>query len=133
MDEAERQSLEAELQEQLQQEHQERLAKTGTRARRGVNRSEEYERMVVAKELRERFYEEHGYVRYTNSRGETEWLLPDEAERRQKSRRRRRKSRKKHSAQAPVDREPFSGRTWALLAAAALFLSVFLGYFVLRG
>lgn len=133
MDEAERLSLEAEVQAQLKLEHQERVAKTSARPRRGGNHSEEYERMVVAKELRERFYQENGYVQYRNSRGEMEWLLPEEAERRRKVRSRRRKKHKRSAPPSPSDREPFTPRTWALLASAALFLSFFLGYFVLRG
>lgn len=131
MDEEERQRIEQELREQLEQEHQDRVSKASTRGKPRASRSEEYERAVVAKELRERFYEEKGYVRYKNSRGEVEWLLPEEAERRKQARKRRkrRKRPKGHSG----EREPLSPVAWGVLILGFLTLGLFLGYFVLRG
>jgi hypothetical protein len=66
----------------------------------------ERERARLVLETRQRFYEDRGYVSYTNSRGEVEWLLPDEAARRI----RRRDRHNRHLAQSSEAR-----RRWVLL------------------
>ena len=131
LNEEQRQRFEEELRHQLEEEHRERVAKTGARSKRAPERSEEYQRAVVAKELRERFYEEKGYVQYKNSRGEVEWLLPDEAARRKEARKRRK--RRKRGATRGSPREALTPLAWALLIVGFLMLGLFLGYYVLRG
>ncbi len=52
---------------------------------------EERLRLKIKEEEEEKFYTERGYVKYINRHGETEWITPEEAEKR-KARRRMKKS-----------------------------------------
>ncbi len=84
------------LREEIRRKLEERLA----REQKIKSKSEEARRRQLEERLRakireeeeEKFYTEHGYVKYINRHGEVEWLPKEEAERRRGSRRKRRPS-----------------------------------------
>ncbi|MCK6524881.1 hypothetical protein L6R49_26050 [Myxococcota bacterium] len=109
MTEQERETLARQTLLQLEEDHARRVARISTVTREEEVRKAsdaERERARLVLETRQRFYEERGYVSYTNSRGEIEWLLPDEAARRI----RRRERHNRHLAQTSEAR-----RRWILL------------------
>lgn len=85
------------------EERLERLKRQKTSFEEGRQKSlEERLRQQIREEEEERFFTDRGFVRYTNHRGETEWLAPEDAEKRggrrrtrKTSSRRRRRNRRK--------------------------------------
>jgi hypothetical protein len=72
---------------QLEKEHaeakerfDERKARSKDKAQARRSEKEELGEAKRQQELREQFYKENGYKRYTNSRGKVLWLLPEEYE-----------------------------------------------------
>lgn len=72
---------------QLEKEHaeakerfEERKARSKDKAQARKSEKEELGEAKRQQELREQFYKENGYKRYTNSRGKVTWLLPEEYE-----------------------------------------------------
>ncbi len=110
MTEQERETLARQTLLQLEEDHARRVARLTTVSREEESRKAsdaERERSKLVLETRQRFYEERGYVSYTNSRGEVEWLLPDEAARRI----RRRDRHNRH-----LEKSSEARRRWVLLA-----------------
>ena len=126
MTEQERETLARQTLLQLEEDHARRVARLTTVSREEESRKAsdgERERARLVLETRQRFYEERGYISYTNSRGEVEWLLPDEAARRT----RRRDRHNRHLAQSSEAR-----RRWVLLGVTVgCFLLGALGLMVL--
>lgn len=72
---------------QLEQEHadakerfEERKARSKGKAEARQSEKQELGEAKRQQALRETFYKENGYKRYTNSRGKVTWLLPEEYE-----------------------------------------------------
>ncbi len=83
-----REEIRKKLEERLRRE-QKIKSQTEESRRRQL---EERLRAKIREEEEERFYTEHGYVKYINRHGEVEWLPEEEAERRRKTRRKRKPS-----------------------------------------
>ncbi|MBN1337613.1 MAG: hypothetical protein JXB39_16800 [Deltaproteobacteria bacterium] len=84
-DEADLKELEARMRAELEQEHARRIEEFQRRREdaheRGADHREQKrtEKLTLMKaEVRRRFYEEKGYQRYTDSRGQETWLPPEE-------------------------------------------------------
>jgi hypothetical protein len=84
---------------ELEREHAERLEKLAARKDRARLKSRERQEDLRAEsekklkaELRDRFYEEHGYVEYVDGSGRREWVPKEEYEWRMRRRKRSRKS-----------------------------------------
>lgn len=118
------------IREQLEAEHADRVAREADRQSGERERDLDKHRAQarLRREVRDAFYKEKGYVEYENSRGETVWLLPEEHERRVRSRRHR-KRRKVSPTQKlfEVGSKPW----WIMVAAGFLLLGLALGKFVL--
>lgn len=130
MTDEERQQIAEDLRRQLEQEHVERVQQQTERHARRTDRHHTPEAVIraqVEKEIREKFFEEKGYKKYENSRGEIEWLLPDEYERRMKSR----KSRKRRRSTGEADLlKPWM---WAALAIGTVLAGVMMAFALSRG
>jgi len=121
------------LRAQFEQEHEEAQRRFEERRAAGRDRAEAHrERKVRGKRLeleaveRKRFYKEHGYKRYVDSRGQEHWLLPEEYAWRQKAREARNRRNRKY-------RNMSSGRyNQLLLMGLAVLLAVALGLVLLR-
>ncbi len=92
-------ALREKILEELEREHAERLEKLASRKERARIRSRERGEELRAEsekklknELRDRFYEEHGYVEYVDGSGRREWVPKEEYEWRMRRRKRSRKS-----------------------------------------
>jgi hypothetical protein len=88
-------SLEEAIRAELEAEHLHRLedfARTRERAReRGrekLDERREVDSVELRKKMREEFYKEKGYVRYTDSRGREKWIPAEESEWRSRVRQR---------------------------------------------
>ncbi len=121
----ERAALEAEMRQQLEEEHAQRLRqleerRASARARREARGAGARQVAVteLQQELRERFYKEKGYRLYTDSTGREVWLTPEEFAVR--SRRRKERKRPMH------DQELGQRRIWYVYGAIAV-LAVVLG------
>lgn len=96
MTDEERRAVEDRLRAELEADHRRRVEQATApspleQAAREEAARRERERLEA--EVREAFYLEKGYKRYENSRGQIEWLLPDEYERRMRRRKRTRSPR----------------------------------------
>ncbi len=80
--------------EQKEREHKQRAESEKSRL------LEERMRAKIKEEETEKYYSEKGYVKYKNRHGETEWLLPEEAEKRQSRRRSTGRSKQSRKAKA---------------------------------
>jgi hypothetical protein len=85
--------------EELEQEHAERLEKLAHRKQRAHERTEERKQALRAHgtkklrdEIRDRFYDEKGYVEYVDASGRREWVPKEEYEWRMRRRKRSRRS-----------------------------------------
>jgi hypothetical protein len=85
--------------DELEQEHAERLEKLASRKRRAKERTEERKEALrlegtkkLRDELRDRFYDEKGYVEYVDASGRHEWVPKEEYEWRMRRRKRSRRS-----------------------------------------
>jgi hypothetical protein len=128
---AESASLEASIRAELEAEHLERLeefARTRERARaRGRERAaqrDEVESAELRRRLREEFYREKGYVRYTDSRGREKWIPAEESEWRSRVRQRN----NRHGGNALTQ---FVGRhrqaaVWLLVVLGAVGVGLYL-------
>jgi hypothetical protein len=117
---------------EVAQEHERRTAaaaeqKSTTehkKAERTRSGREELEREAEIARLRlkvrEEFWQERGYVAYTDSRGTRLWLTPDEYEERMARRKRRRKP-------------TFAKNPWEAVPKRAVFVAIVLGLAVLVG
>ncbi len=74
-----------------QREKKERQIKEKAEEQRR-NQLEDRLRLKIKEEEEEQFYTGRGYVKYVNRHGETEWIQPEEADRRKASRRTRKSS-----------------------------------------
>ena len=95
----EEEGLRKKILDELEQEHAERLEKLDHRKQRARDRSEE--RLHVARaegakklrdEIRDRFYDEKGYVEYVDGSGRREWVPKEEYEWRMRRRKKGRRS-----------------------------------------
>lgn len=130
MTEEERQQLASTLREQLEREHEQRLQQSVERSSRRTDRHHTPESVVRAKAeqvVREQFFTEKGYKKYENSRGEIEWLLPEEYERRMKARKNRKKRR---STDDPKLFEPWM---WAALAVGTVLAGIAMAFVLSKG
>ncbi len=98
MTEEERQEILEEMSRKLETEHERRLMAFETRRRRSQERKTgkksghpDSEKQQLWDEARLKFYKDHGYQKYVDSRGNVRWLLPEEYEYRMKRHRRRSK------------------------------------------
>jgi hypothetical protein len=96
----ERQRAEASILEELDREHARRqvgVERKRERLRgkrdREQQRQQELDNAALREQLRARYYTERGYMQYTDSRGRSMWLSPEEYEWRTKYRRRRKRDR----------------------------------------
>lgn len=80
--------IRAEIRRELERKEQENRREHRREDPESRRRQESRLRARLQREEEERFYQAHGYVRYLNRYGQTEWLKPDEARRRKQSRRR---------------------------------------------
>jgi hypothetical protein len=91
--------LRQQILEELEQEHAERLEKLEHRKQRAKVRNEDRKQALRAEgakklrdELRDRFYDEKGYVEYVDGSGRREWVPKEEYEWRMRRRKRSRRS-----------------------------------------
>lgn len=129
MTDEERRAVEAQMRADLEADHQKRLGRLGEpspmeEAARAELARRERER--VEAEVREAFYLEKGYKPYENSRGQTEWLLPEEYDKRM-----RRRKRDRTRPKGP-DRAAGWGEL-ALALAISLGVGVLISLVLLRG
>jgi hypothetical protein len=85
--------------DELEQEHSERLEKLAHRKQRARARTEERKQELrvegtkkLRDEIRDRFYDEKGYVEYVDGSGRREWVPKEEYEWRMRRRKRSRRS-----------------------------------------
>lgn len=122
--------LREQILEELEQEHAERLEKLAHRKQRARERIEVRKEAVRAQgtkklreEVRDRFYDEKGYVEYVDGSGRREWVPKEEYEWRM---RRRKKSRRSDLPMSNRMRE-------VVVTAVALVIVVLIGIvFVLK-
>ena len=126
----EEEELRKKILDELEQEHAQRLEKLDHRKQRARDRNEERMHVLRAEgtkklrdEIRDRFYDEKGYVEYVDGSGRREWVPKEEYEWRM---RRRKKSRRSDL--------PMSKRMREVVATAvALVIVVLIGIvFVLK-
>ena len=98
LDDAE-EELREKLLEELEQDHAERLEKLAHRKQRAKERTEERKHAIrlqgtkqLRDEVRDRFYDEKGYVEYVDGSGRREWVPKEEYEWRMRRRKRSRRS-----------------------------------------
>jgi len=96
--------IEQEALAQLEEEHRRRIvsmerrrSRAQERRSRGTNNGEEAAIHDIQDRVRQQFYEEHGYKRYVDSRGNAHWLIAEEYEWRMKHRKRTQKHRSGYS------------------------------------
>lgn len=132
MTQEEREQFEQQLRQELEAEHEARVAKAADqREHREVDElALVLARARVEREVREAFFKEKGYRPYENSRGETEWLLPEEYERRMRARKRRSKRGKRPTPQEGLQ---LGVMGWALVIVGAMGVGFALLRFVLKG
>jgi hypothetical protein len=85
--------------EELEQDHAERLEKLAHRKQRAKERTQDRKEAVrlqgtkkLRDEVRDRFYDEKGYVEYVDGSGRREWVPKEEYEWRMRRRKRSRRS-----------------------------------------
>lgn len=130
MTDEERLQLSSELREQLEREHQQRVEQAAERVSSRTDRHHTPEsvlRAQVEQNIREQFFTEKGYKKYESSRGETEWLLPEEYERRMKARKSRKKRRSSGDASLL---EPWM---WVALAVGTVLAGVVIAFALSKG
>jgi hypothetical protein len=103
-DELDVELIEREARAQLEEEHKRRLTsmslrKAHARERRiqGANKDQESAINEIQDRVRQVFYETNDYKRYVDSRGNAQWLLPEDYEWRMKHRKRSGKHRSAYS------------------------------------
>jgi hypothetical protein len=85
--------------EELEQDHAERLEKLAHRKQRAKDRTQDRKEAIrlqgtkkLRDEVRDRFYDEKGYVEYVDASGRREWVPKEEYEWRMRRRKRSRRS-----------------------------------------
>jgi hypothetical protein len=124
-------ALTPEEEKKLRQEIRKQLEERDRKEKESEISEAEEKRLLLEKRLRrkikeeeeEKFYSERGYVRYLNRHGETEWLTPYEAERRNNSRRSK-KSRSRSSHRYQRKRNLIINFT-LLFSALAIFVILY--------